>query len=136
MLSPSGRISSAESISGHAATAERGRFDGHQAEAFATSERLPEDHEAKPEQRIITDCDPFRLVRVGGAVFADVGRTWGRNPIGEPELGWLRDIGFGFRFAPTRASSNKMIHLDIAFPLDGDPSIDSVQILLESKRSF
>ena len=88
------------------------------------------------EQRFFSDWYPFRLVRVGGAVFADVGRTWGRNPIGEPELGWLRDIGFGFRFAPTRASSNKMIHLDIAFPLDGDPSIDSVQILLESKRSF
>lgn len=88
------------------------------------------------EQRFFTNWYPFRLFRVGGAVFADVGRTWGRNPIGEPELGWLRDVGFGFRFAPTRASSNKMIHLDIAFPLDGDSSIDSVQFLLESKRSF
>lgn len=88
------------------------------------------------EQRFFTNWYPFRLFRVGGAVFADVGRTWGRNPIGEPELGWLRDVGFGFRFAPTRASSNKLIHLDIAFPLDGDQSIDSVQILLESKRSF
>jgi len=29
-----------------------------------------------------------------------------------------------------------MIHLDIAFPLDGDSSIDDVQILLESKRTF
>jgi outer membrane protein assembly factor BamA len=88
------------------------------------------------EQRFFTDWYPFRLFRIGGAVFADVGRTWGRNPIGEPELGWLRDVGLGLRFAPTRASSNKMIHLDIAFPLDGDPSIDSMQILLESKRSF
>ena len=88
------------------------------------------------EQRFFTDWYPFRLVRVGGAVFADVGRTWGRNPIGERELGWLRNAGFGLRFAPTRASANKMVHLDLAFPLDGDPSIDSVQILLESKRSF
>ncbi|MEO1248152.1 MAG: hypothetical protein AAFX56_20945 [Pseudomonadota bacterium] len=88
------------------------------------------------EQRFFTDWYPFRLVRVGGAVFADVGRTWGRNPIGENELGWLRNAGFGLRFAPTRASANKMIHLDLAFPLDGDSSIDSVQVLLESKRSF
>ena len=29
-----------------------------------------------------------------------------------------------------------MVHLDIAFPLDGDGSIDEVQVLLESKRSF
>jgi hypothetical protein len=27
-------------------------------------------------------------------------------------------------------------HVDIAFPLDGNPGIDSVQILIESKRSF
>ena len=33
-------------------------------------------------------------------------------------------------------SSGKMIHIDVAFPLDGDPSIDDVQFLLESKRSF
>jgi len=28
------------------------------------------------------------------------------------------------------------VHIDIAFPLDGDPSIDSVQLLIESKRGF
>ena len=88
------------------------------------------------EQRYFTDWYPWRLFRVGGAVFFDVGRTWGDNPIGEPNLGWLKDVGFGLRFAPTRFSTNKVAHLDFAFPLDGDPSIDSVQILLEAKRSF
>jgi hypothetical protein len=88
------------------------------------------------EQRYFTDWYPWRLFRVGGAVFFDVGRTWGDNPIGEPNLGWLKDAGFGFRFAPTRFSTDKMAHLDFAFPLDGDPSIDSLQILLEAKRSF
>ena len=88
------------------------------------------------EQRYFTDWYPWRLFRVGGAIFADVGRTWGENPIGERNYGWLKDVGFGFRFAPTRFSTNKVAHLDFAFPLDGDPSIDSVQILLEAKRSF
>jgi outer membrane protein assembly factor BamA len=88
------------------------------------------------EQRYFTDWYPWRLFRVGGAIFADVGRTWGENPIGEENLGWLKDVGFGLRFAPTRFSTNKVAHLDFAFPLDGDPSIDSVQILLEAKRSF
>jgi hypothetical protein len=88
------------------------------------------------EQRYFTDWYPWRLFRVGGAIFFDAGRTWGDNPIGEPNLGWLKDVGFGFRFAPTRFSTNKVAHLDFAFPLDGDPSIDSVQILLEAKRSF
>ncbi|HZW59600.1 MAG TPA: hypothetical protein VFE85_04835 [Woeseiaceae bacterium] len=88
------------------------------------------------EQRYFTDWYPFRLVRVGGAVFADVGRTWGDNPAGGPPLGWLKDVGIGLRLGPTRASGHDVIHVDLAFPLDGDPSIDEVQLLLESKRSF
>lgn len=88
------------------------------------------------EQRYFWDWYPWRLFRVGGAVFADVGRTWGPNPVGAENLGWLRDVGIGLRFASTRSGVRKIIHLDLAFPLDGDASIDDVQILLESKRSF
>ncbi|HEX2139111.1 MAG TPA: POTRA domain-containing protein [Woeseiaceae bacterium] len=88
------------------------------------------------EQRYYTDWYPFRLFRVGGAVFADVGRTWGTHPVGGRSLGWLKDAGFGLRFGPTRGGDHEVIHLDIAFPLDGDASIDDVQILLESKSSF
>jgi hypothetical protein len=88
------------------------------------------------EQRHFWNWYPLRLFRVGGAVFADIGRTWGDHPLGGTEFGWLRDVGFGLRFAPTRTGSRKIIHLDIAFPLDGDPSVDKVQILLESKQSF
>jgi len=88
------------------------------------------------EQRFFTDWYPFRLVRIGGAIFADTGRVWGNNHVGPERSGWLTDVGFGLRFAPTRSSARKMIHLDLAFPLDGDQSIDSVQILLESKRRF
>ncbi|MDH4107787.1 MAG: hypothetical protein OEW35_05695 [Gammaproteobacteria bacterium] len=88
------------------------------------------------EQRYFTDWYPFRLFRVGVAAFADIGRTWGRNPVADESLGWLKDVGFGLRFAPTRSSGREIVHLDVAFPLDGDSSIDSVQVLLESKRSF
>jgi outer membrane protein assembly factor BamA len=88
------------------------------------------------EQRYFTDWYPWRLIRVGAAVFADAGRVWGQNPVGEPNLGWLKDVGVGLRFALTRSSSRKVIHFDLAFPLDGDPTIDDVQILLESRSSF
>jgi len=88
------------------------------------------------EQRYFTNWYPFRLMRIGGAIFADAGRVWGRNPLGGERLGWLKDVGFGLRLAPTRSSSSKMLHIDVAFPLDGDPTIDSVQISLEAKRSF
>lgn len=88
------------------------------------------------EQRYFTDWYPFRLVRIGGAVFFDAGRTWGDNPLGGRSLGWLKDVGIGLRLAPTRLSSGKIVHIDIAFPLDGDATIDNMQVLIEAKRSF
>jgi hypothetical protein len=88
------------------------------------------------EERFFTDWYPFRLIRVGFAVFADAGRTWGANPAGSNSVGWLKDVGFGLRLAPTRSGSNKVFHVDLAFPLDGDPSIDSVQLILTSSRTF
>ena len=42
----------------------------------------------------------------------------------------------GLRLGSTRSTGRDVVHIDIAFPLDGDPSIDDVQFLLESKRSF
>jgi hypothetical protein len=69
-------------------------------------------------------------------VFADIGRTWGDNPIDVTSFGWLKNIGFGLRLGRTRSSARDVIHIDIAFPLDGDPTIDSVQLLIGSKRGF
>lgn len=88
------------------------------------------------EQRYFWDWYPFRLARVGGAIFADTGRTWGENPVGAESLGWLSDVGFGLRLQPTRTGTRSMIHIDLAFPLDGDESIDNVQFIIESKKSF
>ena len=91
---------------------------------------------ASVEQRYFTDWYPFRLVRVGAAVFADVGRVWGPNALGTGNLGWLTDVGVGLRFAPTRLGTTKVFHLDVAFPLDGTDDIDKVQILFRAKRGF
>ena len=88
------------------------------------------------EQRYYTDWYPFRLARVGGAVFADAGRVWGPNPLGDDNREWLVDVGVGLRLALTRFSSRSIIHIDVAFPLNGDPTIDSVQLLIESRKSF
>ena len=88
------------------------------------------------EQRYFWNWYPFRLVRVGGAIFADAGRVWGDHPIGGENLGWLSDVGFGLRLSPTRTGTRSIIHIDVAFPLNGDDSIDSVQFVIESKKSF
>jgi outer membrane protein assembly factor BamA len=88
------------------------------------------------EQRFYTSWYPFRLFHVGGAVFYDMGRTHGRDALAAPSLGLLRDVGFGLRFGNSRSGLGSVLHVDFAFPLDGDDSIDSAQVLVETKRSF
>jgi outer membrane protein assembly factor BamA len=88
------------------------------------------------EQRYFTNWYPFRLFRVGAAAFIDVGRTWGTSAVGADNLGLLKDVGIGLRFGSTRSGLGNIIHVDLAFPLDGDPSISNVQFLVETKTSF
>ena len=88
------------------------------------------------EERYYTDWFPFRLVRVGGAVFADGGRTWGTAPLATNPLGWLYDVGFGLRLGNARSALGNVLHIDLAFPLGAPADISSVQFLLEAQRSF
>ena len=88
------------------------------------------------EERFYTNWYPFRLFHIGGAVFTDIGRSFGPSAIDVPNLGTLRDVGFGLRFSNSRSALANVLHLDVAFPLDGDSSIKNVQFLIETKRSF
>jgi hemolysin activation/secretion protein len=88
------------------------------------------------EQRFFTNWFPFQLFNVGGAVFYDMGSTWGHDPLGTPSQGVLRDVGFGLRFGANRSALGNVLHIDIAFPLDGDPSISNVQLLVGTKKQF
>jgi hypothetical protein len=88
------------------------------------------------EQRFYTDWYPFRLVRVGGAIFADVGRTWGNGVIGNSDPGLLRDVGFGLRLGNTRSGLGNVLHIDFAFPLNNIPGIQRFQFLVQTMQSF
>jgi hypothetical protein len=88
------------------------------------------------EQRVFTDWYPFRLVRVGAAVFADVGRTWGSGSIGNSDPGLLRDVGFGLRLGNTRSGLGNVLHVDFAFPLSNISGIQKFQFLVQTFQSF
>jgi outer membrane protein assembly factor BamA len=88
------------------------------------------------EQRYYTDWYPFHLFYVGAAAFFDVGRTWGTDVTGLESSGWLRDVGIGLRLGSSRSSFGNVIHIDLAFPLDGDDDIDEVQLLVKTKARF
>ena len=89
------------------------------------------------EQRFYTPWQILRLFNLGGAIFLDAGAAWFAGPRGDAtELGLLRDVGFGLRVASARSKRGSMVHLDVAFPLDGDDSIERVQFLISAKESF
>lgn len=88
------------------------------------------------EERWFSNWYPFRLFRVGAAAFFDMGRTWGRAPLGQPSLGLLKDAGFGLRLGNARTAFGNVIHIDIAFPFDGGSNIKRIQFLVQTERQF
>lgn len=85
------------------------------------------------EERVYTDWYPFRLFRVGGAVFYDFGRAWGGPNGNTANTGWLSDVGFGLRILSARSAFGNVLHIDFAIPLNHDPNIRSVQFIVTTK---
>ncbi|HEC04981.1 MAG TPA: hypothetical protein ENI84_02140 [Thiothrix sp.] len=84
------------------------------------------------EKRFHFDWYPLHLAKFGAVAFADVGTAWGAGN----DAKVLADVGIGLRMVPTRSSSAKTLHLDIAFPLIERDSVDSVQVLIKTRNSF
>jgi len=88
------------------------------------------------EQRFYTSWNLFELANVGGLIFFDVGRAWYPGVEKNPLTDILRDWGIGMRLSSTRSSGAVVLHIDLAFPLDGDDSIDNSQLLISTQESF
>jgi outer membrane protein assembly factor BamA len=79
------------------------------------------------EQRLYSDWYPFRLFRVGGGAFLDVGRAWGGDETLNEDPGVLASAGFGLRLF-VRSAFGTVWRLDIAFPIDPQGDVPSYQI--------
>ena len=85
---------------------------------------------------MFTDWYPFRLVRVGAAIFTDVGRTWGSGVVGNSDLGLLSDAGFGLQLGNACRGPGNVLHIDLAFPLKNVPGNHKFQFLVQTMQSF
>ena len=89
------------------------------------------------EQRFYSNVEVLKLFHLGAAAFVDVGRAWYSDVVANEADEVLRDIGVGLRLGSSRSSKGTMIHLDVAFPIDGDASERrGVQWLVRTKDSF
>ncbi|HEX6851463.1 MAG TPA: POTRA domain-containing protein [Candidatus Polarisedimenticolaceae bacterium] len=87
------------------------------------------------EQRFYTDWHVLKLLYVGAAVFADVGRAWyaGRQDLDRP---WLKDVGVGLRVGSSRSAKGAMVHIDLSWAIDAPPGISRTQITIETREKF
>jgi hypothetical protein len=56
--------------------------------------------------------------------------------IGNTDPGILSDAGFGMRIGNARSGLGNVLHVDLAFPLQGDRDISKAQLLIETKASY
>ena len=84
------------------------------------------------EERYYSGLYLWRVVRMAGAVFVDIGRAWDStrdNPV-------LANAGVGLRFESTRTDRSRVYHIDFAVPLVSQPGARGVEITLTGKRSL
>ena len=48
----------------------------------------------------------------------------------------MADVGVGLRLGNTRSAFARMIHVDLAVPLDGDPRLDKVALVIEARTEL
>ncbi len=90
----------------------------------------------KLEERLYTGYSLWRLFDIGAAAFFDAGRVHGANPLGAPDLGWLKDVGIGLRLGNSRSSLGAVIHIDLATPLDRRDGVRALQWLVSTEATF
>ena len=88
------------------------------------------------EERFYTDLYVFRLFRIGGAAFFDVGRAWGGSNVNTVKPGWLGNAGVGLRIVSVRSAFSNVLHVDLAVPINAPADIKKVQFLVKTKTSF
>ena len=88
------------------------------------------------EERYFSDLYVAKLLRVGAAVFVDVGRAWFPGNPSRNEFGVLGDIGIGLRLESTRTQSGNLVHIDLAFPVVDGQRVKGLQLLLNVKQSL
>jgi outer membrane translocation and assembly module TamA len=90
------------------------------------------------EQRFFSDRELFHLVHLGAAAFFDAGSAWFEDGDGKvaADRRLLKDVGIGLRFGSSRSARGSMIHLDLAYPLDGGRDARSLQWLVSTSETF
>lgn len=88
------------------------------------------------EQRYYFKTHLFNLLRFGALAFFDLGQTWQEQALVRARPQLLRSAGLGLRVTSSKTSIGKIIHMDLAFPLDEKEQLDPYQWTLRAEGTF
>lgn len=88
------------------------------------------------EQRYYFKTHLFNLFRFGAVAFFDVGGTWQEQGVAATDSGLLRSAGIGLRINSSKTSIGKIIHMDLAYPLDEKDQVDPYQWTMKAEGTF
>lgn len=88
------------------------------------------------EIRYYPQVNLYKVLEIGGVVFWDIGRAFGKSTVTNIEDAWLNSIGIGARFFANRSSESRVIHLDFAFPISDNDEVNGFEVRAETKYSF
>jgi hypothetical protein len=88
------------------------------------------------ERRHFTDWHPFNLIRVGGAVYVDAGRSWDSQDSVAQTSETLVNAGVGLRFSSSKSRVDRVLHVDYAVPLVARDRVDEYQLVIVGKLEF
>ena len=88
------------------------------------------------EHRYFFDAHYLNLFRFAGVIFIDVGET----KLGDSNMGTDSDMkssaGIGLRMNSSKATINRIAHIDLAFPLNDKGQLDEYQLRITSSSTF
>jgi hemolysin activation/secretion protein len=88
------------------------------------------------ERRHFTDWHLYNLLRVGGAVYIDAGRTWDSRLPSNQHGETLANAGVGLRFSSSKSRVDRVLHIDYAIPLTARKNIADHQVVIVGKVEF
>lgn len=89
------------------------------------------------ERRRFTDIHLFNLAYLGGAAYVDAGRVWDSTaPDNGDGVPTLANAGLGLRLSPSKFRIDKVLHIDVAFPLRERDQVDDYQLIVSGRVDF
>lgn len=88
------------------------------------------------EQRHFTDFHFLQLAYLGAAVYVDAGRTWNSEEPSSVNDDPLANLGIGLRASPSKFNVDRVLHVDIAWPLVNRDEVDSYQLIVSGRVDF